>query len=149
MACSLFDLLFFFLFLNLFKQITQLCFTSFNGRNKGIIEKSRGGRFLWKIFEIWAGFGPVDNHEKKMRRLWAIFFFSVKTFLKYIATFVFALKRCRKWKQVKCSLNHGTFYMAMKHIQLYLALLEILLSATYVHIMTLGRKRPPNGLQMI
>ena len=25
--------------------------------NKVIIEKSRGGRFLWNI-EIWAGFGP-------------------------------------------------------------------------------------------
>ena len=30
---------YFFLFLNLFKQIIQLCYTSFNGRNKVIIEK--------------------------------------------------------------------------------------------------------------
>ena len=37
-ACCLFDLIFF-LFLNLFKQIIQLCYTSFNGRNKVIIEK--------------------------------------------------------------------------------------------------------------
>ena len=32
---------------------------------KVIIEKSRGGRFLWTGIEIWAGFGPVGNAEKK------------------------------------------------------------------------------------
>ena len=33
---------------------------------KIIMEKSRGGRFLWKISKIWAGFGPVGNTEKKI-----------------------------------------------------------------------------------
>ena len=28
---------------------------------KVIIEKSRGGRFLGKGIEIWAGFGPFGN----------------------------------------------------------------------------------------
>ena len=36
------------------------------GAYKVIIEKSRGGRFLWKISEIWAGFGPDGNTEKKL-----------------------------------------------------------------------------------
>ena len=33
---------------------------------KVIIEKLRGGRFLWKISEIWAGFWLVGNTEKKI-----------------------------------------------------------------------------------
>ena len=33
---------------------------------KDIIEKSPGGRFLRIFFEIWAGFGPVGNTEKKI-----------------------------------------------------------------------------------
>jgi hypothetical protein len=33
---------------------------------KVIIEKSCGRRFLWKISEIWAGFGPVGNTEKEI-----------------------------------------------------------------------------------
>ena len=32
---------------------------------KVIIEKSRGGKFLWNRIEIWAGFGPVGITEKK------------------------------------------------------------------------------------
>ena len=34
--------------------------------SKFIIPNSRGGRFLLKISEIWVGFGPVVNNEKKM-----------------------------------------------------------------------------------
>ena len=34
------------------------------GEHKVIIEKSRGGRFLWNS-EIWAGFRPVCITEKK------------------------------------------------------------------------------------
>ena len=34
--------------------------------SKVIIANSRGGRFLLKISEIWVGFGPVGNNEKKM-----------------------------------------------------------------------------------
>ena len=46
---------------------------------KLIIEKLRGGRFLWKISEIWAGFGPVGKTEKKIgpivSNFWGWFFF--------------------------------------------------------------------------
>ena len=44
---------------------------------KVIIEKSRGGRFLWKKFEIWAGFGSFGNTEKNgtiMSNFWGRFF---------------------------------------------------------------------------
>ena len=40
---------------------------------KVTLEKSCGGRFLWKIFEIWAGFGQIGNTEKKFGRLWLTF----------------------------------------------------------------------------
>ena len=47
-------------------------------KGKVILEKSLGGRFLWKISEIWAGFWPVDNTEKKigpiMSKFWGQFF---------------------------------------------------------------------------
>ena len=32
---------------------------------KVIIDNPRGRRFLGKISDIWAGFGPVGNTEKK------------------------------------------------------------------------------------
>ena len=32
--------------------------------NKVILKKSRGGRFLSKMPEIWAGLGPVGNTKK-------------------------------------------------------------------------------------
>ena len=45
---------------------------------KVLIEKLRGGRVLWKIFEILPGFGPVGNTEKKlgpiMSNFWERFF---------------------------------------------------------------------------
>ena len=73
---------------------------------KVIIEKSRGEGFLWKIFEIWAGLGPVGNTEKKIGgQLQAFFeggsfmFSGAKKnviFKKYIAAF--ALKSCIKWR---------------------------------------------------
>ena len=40
---------------------------------KVIIEKSRGGRFLWKISETWAGFKQVGNTEKKNGPIMSIF----------------------------------------------------------------------------
>ena len=35
-----------------------------NNNSKVITAMSHGGRFLLKLFEIWAGFGLVDNIEK-------------------------------------------------------------------------------------
>ena len=37
-------------------------------KGKVILEKSLGGRFLWKISEIWAGLGPI------MSNFWEGFF---------------------------------------------------------------------------
>ena len=44
---------------------------------KVIIEKSRSGRFLRKISEIWPGFGLVGNTEKKIGALKCATFESV------------------------------------------------------------------------
>ena len=47
-------------------------------QSKVIIEKSGSGRFLWKISEVWAGFGRVGITEKngpiKYEQLLSAFF---------------------------------------------------------------------------
>ena len=63
--------------------------------HKVIVEKSRGGIFLWKIFEIWVGFG-LDLGRwlailKKMGQLWATF---ESGFFMLSWTFFFFLKYC-------------------------------------------------------
>jgi hypothetical protein len=44
-------------------------------RAKVIIEKSCGWRFQWKVSEIWFGFGPVGNTEKKIGPILILPFF--------------------------------------------------------------------------
>ena len=47
--------------------------TSYSSKQSDL-EKSCGGKFLGKLFEIWArSFWPIRNTEKKMGWLWASF----------------------------------------------------------------------------
>ena len=79
--------------------------------------KSRGEQFLWNKIEIWAGFGPVGNTEKKsLGRLRATFEAVVFKFSKTQSKIVNLKLRKSKFN-TKRFIVALIFYTTKPHIQ--------------------------------